>query len=403
MQIEIRPAAAAEMDQFMQVARNSYGLDLTTLKVVIQPEWTLCAFIDGKLATSYAAWPLKVYFSGAGFPAAGITWVSTHPACRRRNLLRQVIQAHFKRLYESREESIYLLHASMAAIYQRYGYAIVSSRCNYSVEPRYIRFSSGQTPSGQIREAGDNDIKLMSELYHRFASCRVGYLQRNEKLETAPGNPFSVLNVMPFVVGPFKYIYEENGKPLGYLIYSISRDMAVDPMGQRIAVHDLVWLSPDAYRAAWELLGNLDLVTRVDWNKAPPDDPLPHLLLEPRKLNQTTVDDLLGRIIDVERALTLRPYTEDGILTFEVRDEICPWNNGCWKLEASSEGSRVSRTTETAQTAMPVSTLAMLMFGQISPSRAAEMGRLEVKQPEALKTWDKVMRTAYRPTSADSF
>ncbi|GAH99538.1 unnamed protein product, partial [marine sediment metagenome] len=31
---------------------------------------------------------------------------------------------------------------------------------------------------------------------------------------------------------------------------------------------------------------------------------------------------------DVERALTLRRYPVAGTLTFEVLDELCPWNRG---------------------------------------------------------------------------
>ena len=52
---------------------------------------------------------------------------------------------------------------------------------------------------------------------------------------------------------------------------------------------------------------------------------------------------------------------------------------------------------------MPVSTLAMLMFGQVSASEAARMARLGVGDDNALPLWDKVMRTRYRPACADDF
>jgi len=47
--------------------------------------------------------------------------------------------------------------------------------------------------------------------------------------------------------------------------------------------------------------------------------------------------------------------------------------------------------------------MAMLMFGQISTTEAARMGRLDVIKPEALPFWDKVMRTKYRPTCVTHF
>jgi predicted acetyltransferase len=126
-------------------------------------------------------------------------------------------------------------------------------------------------------------------------------------------------------------------------------------------------------------------------------------LLEPRKLNITSSDGFMARIVDVERALLLRPYAGEGTLIFEVIDDLCPWNRGKWKLAASRAESSISRTGEGAQMVMPVSTLAMLMFGQISPSLAASMGRLDVNDAKALPLWNNVMETPCRPFCADFF
>jgi predicted acetyltransferase len=404
MEPEIRPARADEMESFGHVVRTGFGMQ-ADFKLDLDPAWTLCAFAEGKLATAYAAWPLTMYFSGASLPVAGITMVGTFPAYRRKNFLRKVTETHFRRLHEQGEQSITALHASMAAIYQRYGYAVVSTRNMYSIEPRYLRFSSQSPVSGGFYEAGDQDIKLMADLYQRFASKRVGYLRRGEDMQTARGSPFNVLLSMPPALPPIKLIYQEKGEPLGYVIYSSIRDTVPGSpmMGQRIAIHDLVWLSASAYQAAWDLMADMDLANRIDWSKAPLDDPLPHLLLEPRKLNLTSSDDLLARIIDVERALPQRPYNGEGALTFEIVDDLCAWNRGKWRLEVSASGNEIRRTEEGPQLVMPVSTLAMLMFGQISASLAARMGRLEVNDSQALSLWDNIMRTAYRPVCADNF
>ena len=74
----VRPVKASEMEDFSVVARLGFGMP-AEFKVNLDPEWTMCAFIDGQLATSYAAWPLEMYFEGATIPVGGITWVSTHP------------------------------------------------------------------------------------------------------------------------------------------------------------------------------------------------------------------------------------------------------------------------------------------------------------------------------------
>ncbi len=141
MEPEVRPARPSEMEEFMAVARLGFGFP-SDFKVSLDAEWTMCAFIDGHLATSYAAWPLEMYLGGRTIPVAGITWVSTHPVFRQRNCLRKVTAAHFRRLYEFKGPAVTALQASMAAIYQRYGYGVVSTRYTYSVEPQDIRFST---------------------------------------------------------------------------------------------------------------------------------------------------------------------------------------------------------------------------------------------------------------------
>lgn len=132
MNPEIRSARDDEMDEFMRVVRLTYALP-PSVEVRIRSEWTMCAFEGNNLATTYAAWPLKMQFSGKSIPIAGITWVGTHPVFRRRGYLRKVVEHHLKSLYEKGEHSITALFASMASIYQRYGYGVVSTHNSYSV------------------------------------------------------------------------------------------------------------------------------------------------------------------------------------------------------------------------------------------------------------------------------
>jgi predicted acetyltransferase len=401
MELEIRSIQPSEAEEFNVVARLGFGLP-PDFKVKLDPDWTLCAFVDGRLATTYAAWPLEMYFSGAIIPVGGITWVSTHPLYRRHNCLRQVTETHFKRLHETGGPAIIALQASLAAIYQRYGYAVVSTKNSYSIEPQYLRWVSTQSSDGQLREASEADIDSMVAIYNRFAEPRVGFLKRGPQMQNAPGN-FSVLMVMPPAL-PVKIIYRESGQDLGYAIYSSLRDTSGgNPLGQRIVISDIAYLSPAAYHAIWSYFSHMDIINRIDWGKAPQDDPLPHLLQEPRKLNLTAADGLLGRLVDVERALPQRPYSDPGLLTFDVIDELCPWNQGSWSMEVSPAGNEIKHYTGKTQLTLPVSTLAMLFFGQINATQAAAMGRLEVNQLDKLALWDKIWRTAYRPACADVF
>jgi predicted acetyltransferase len=399
MVLEIRPAKEGEMEQFIHVASTSLVMKPTSF-VAMRPEFTLCAFEDGKLATSYGAWPLTMRFNGGGVPVAAVTSVGTLPIYRRRGYLRQITGNHFNLLHEQGERAIAILLASQAAIYQRYGYGIVSTQRNYNIDPRFLKFSLPHPIKGTFREASDDDFPVLVDLYRRFRAERTGYLHRGREMWQA-----GVLAPPPAETQLNKVIYQEAGEPLGDVIYTVQPQPETVPGPvQRLSIRDLIWLTPSAYRAIWNLFANMDLVSNVVWGRAPDDDPLPHLLLEPRMLNMRSSDGLLGRIVDVEQALAQRCYDEGGVLTFEIAgDDLCPWNNGRWKLEASTDKSYVNRTGEEPQLVMPISTLALLLFGQISATEAARMARLDVGSEGSLSLWDRVMRTKYRPAYADMF
>jgi predicted acetyltransferase len=412
--LEIRPARLEEMGEFARIASTSLALDAASFATLL-PDWTLCAFEDGRLATTYGAWPLTMRFNGRGVSIAGITCVSTNPVYRRRGYLRRIMEIDFARLEAAKLQPLAVLYASQAAIYQRFGYGIVSTHYRYRVEPRYLQFARREEAPGSLREASKEDeFGLLVDLYRRFREQRTGYVHRGRPMweqnalgKPPPGHVKTVL------------VYEEDGEPQGYVIYTTGLGRFDGPgPGQVLSISDLVWLTPAAYRSFWERFARFDLVHDVVWNSAPQDDPLPHLLLEPRMLHATAHDGLLARIIDVAGALTARPYPEETLLRFELVDEMAPWNGGRWQIETGEESEVTSLTragspgksvrgartfTSAPDLTLDVNTLAMLVFGQISASEAASMGRVDVHDAKALSRWDNALRTKHRPFCADQF
>jgi predicted acetyltransferase len=91
-------------------------------------------------------------------------------------------------------------------------------------------------------------------------------------------------------------------------------------------------------------------------------------------------------------------------LTFELKDELCLWNAGRWRLETSPSGAHLAAATAAApELTIPVDTLAKLAFGYLPASQAARMGRLDVHDAAVLPTWDRALRTEYEPFCYDHF
>ncbi len=394
---EIRPATPDEMPRLAQVVSLSLAMPAQQF-AALRPEWTLCAFEDDQLATAYAAWPFTMRMNGAAMKVAGVTTVSTHPTFRRRGNLRAIMETDFRRRHEQ-GEPLAALYASLAAIYQRYGYAIVTTHHSYTVEPRCLQFSRPAEISGQLRESSPAELPTLIDVYRRFREQRTAYLHRGAAMwqvsalgPPAEGETLSVV------------LYEEHGAPQGYVVYVTGQGPADgNRPSQRLHVRDLCWLNPAAYRACWEHLGRFDLVREIAWPNVPADDPLPHLLLEPRMLHAGSRDGILARIIDLDRAFAGRGYQHAGRLTFAATDAICPWNEGTWTLETDGTETQVNRGGVSPAFTAPIDTLSMLLFGQLSASEAWRMGRLECSDAAGLADADRLLSTTYRPFCADHF
>ena len=74
---------------------------------------------------------------------------------------------------------------------------------------------------------------------------------------------------------------------------------------------------------------------------------------------------------------------------FEVRDAVCPWNEGRWKLEDGG----ASRTEESAELALDVDALNSAYLGAVSFAELRDAGRVEelaegaVRRADALFGW----------------
>ena len=393
--VEVRPATPDEMPEFARIASRELAMPPEGI-AALDPRTTLCAFEDGRLATTYGWWPLQVRFNGPAVAVPGVTCVSTHPAARMKGYLRAVVERHFDHLHESGAASMTLLHPAWTAIYQRYGYATVTDRTTYRFDPRDVQFTHPLPTPGRVREVDlAEEFGLLVDVYRRYREDRTGLIHRGRAMWDA-----GQLQV-PTGLRQTVIAYEEAGEPLGYVVYVHGpkpSGVIVSGGGQMLRVMDFVALTPAAHQALWRVIGGYANVSEVEWGNAPPDDPLPLMLVEPRRLNLSRRDGIMARLVTVADALPLRGYTEAASLRFAVVDPVCPWNEGRWLLETSPEGARVtSAAGATPDITLPVDTLARLAFGYTPASVAAQAGLLDVHDASALPRWDAALRTKHPP------
>ncbi|HUP87357.1 MAG TPA: GNAT family N-acetyltransferase [Acidimicrobiales bacterium] len=389
----LRPITTDELPALQTITSYAFGGFDGGPAPWINPDWTMCAFVDGRLATTFGAWPFRVRLNGRSVAMAGITMVATLPEYRRRGLLRQVM---IKALAEQRDrgQAIAILWASMGAIYQRYGFGLASSTVSYDIDPRRIQFADGGPAAGTVRLHSREEARpIFEEVFKEFSRPRNLVIQRAGAMwdirQAGDRKEFGVYR-------------DVSGAPRGFVAFDTGTDPERSP-NQTITINDWAAMDADAYRGLWEFFGAHDLVGWVRWTRVPEDDPAPFLFLEPRELHRRTADGIWMRVTDVVEALPQRPYGDADALTIAVRDDVCPWNDGTYVLETTGEESTCRRIDATPDLTMPASSLAVLLSGHRSASMLARAGRVEAGDARALARADRLFATHHAPWCNDDF
>lgn len=127
---------------------------------------------------------------------------------------------------------------------------------------------------------------------------------------------------------------------------------------------ELVCESEQAYADLYRFLLDIDLAAEISFFTAA-DDPILHMVDDPRKVGRDLGDALWLRIVDVGRALPLRHYSSDVDSVVEVEDSFCPWNSGRWRLTVKNGEAVVARTEDPADVSLDVAALGSAFLGGV--------------------------------------
>jgi predicted acetyltransferase len=186
----------------------------------------------------------------------------------------------------------------------------------------------------------------------------------------------------------FFFAFHETGKDVdGVAVYTIKHNWSGVPKNE-VELYALDALNSSAYAQMWRFVLDLDLVSKLTAWSRPADEPLLHLLREPRRLNMRLKDGMWVRLLDIPRALTARRYPHDGRIVFDVRDAFCPWNEGRYALAAGAEGATCDQTDDEADLLLTTNELGAVYLGGSTFSQLHRAGRVSEERAGAIGTAD---------------
>jgi len=344
------------------------------------------AFDGDEVAGGAGVFPFELSVPGGSLPCAGVTVVGVYPTHRRRGALRAMMDAQLRDVRE-RGEPIAALWASEETIYGRFGYGLASWVGELTVPREWNAFAEPFERRGRVRFIEREEAaSLLPPLWEGLRAQRPGMFARSEAWWT-----LRVLRVPDEEKANPKRIVmlELDGRVQGYAIYKSEMNFANGVADSTLRVTEAIATTPEATAELWRFLLDVDWQAKVHATLVPPDHPLFLLLATPRRVQYRMGDGLWVRLVDVGAALSGRAYTGDVSVVFDVRDAVCPWNEGRWRV--SGEGA--SRVDADADLALDVSALGSAYLGAVSFDQLRAGLRLEeltqgaVERADALFAW----------------
>jgi predicted acetyltransferase len=352
---------------------------------------------DEELPVGTAAdFPFRLTIPGGELAAGGVTWVAVLPSHRRRGILTQLMRRELQDLHE-RGEPLAVLWASEAAIYGRFGYGMAAP--HFDMDADSSRFALRDDPGlqGKVRMlALEDSLDPCMRVYERLRREIPGFIGRTEVW----WQEFRLADPEHWRRGASpKYVavVDVDGEPAAYAIYRIKSEWSDGFPKGVVRVVEALATTAVAERELWRFLFGIDLTVRVE-SRLDPGSRLPLMVLDARSLHSHLQDGLWLRLVDVEAALGARSYEGDDEVVLEVRDELCPWNAGRWRV-----GRTVARSDGDADLELDVADLASAYLGAFSFTRLADAERVRELKDGALARADALFRTERPPYCPEDF
>jgi predicted acetyltransferase len=402
MPIEYRRAADEdELDVALRTVEAAFGSEpdeaaFERARKTMPPDRALVALDGARVVGVAASWPYTLTIPGGELGCGGVTWVGVLPTHRRRGVASGLMRSQIEDLHE-RGEPLAALWASESLIYGRFGYGMSAPVYEMDALKARFAFRDDPGPVGSMRLIGrDEAAELFPPVYERVRAIRTGMTSRSsvwwyeQRLYVGPG---------PSGTGPrFFAVLEIDGVVEGYAIYRLRSEWDGGiPNGSVLAIEAL-GTSRAATREVWRFLFGIDLTERVVANTL---DPAAGLFLgveDPRRLRLKLGDGLWLRLIDVDAALRARLWGSGGSVVVEVRDALCPWNAGRYRI-----GEEAGRTDAEPELVLDTRDLASAFLGGMDVHALAAAGRIEERATGSVARAADLLRTTSPPFCPEVF
>lgn len=388
IETQLRPFTADEFEAAIACLSEGFGEDITEIegdRMVFEPERTLGLWDGDRVVATSGIYSREMTIPGAVVPFAAVTLVSVAGTHRRQGVLTAMMRRQLREVHEAGVEPIAGLYASEGSIYGRFGYGLASYQGRMKGETHQMRLRSEvDTGGGRVHPVEEKDFRSAAiPLYETLRSETPGLLSRKDRwwdnMLLDPEKHRDGRTARRYLLHS-----EADGTVTGFATYRRKADWGDNGPDGTVLVIALHATHPSARAAIWQYILAMDLARHLSVPLAGRDDPLRHMLTDPRAVDMSQGDALYVRLVDVGAALSARRYPSTLDLILDVEDQFCPWNAGRWRLTSGPSYGRCVRTDGDADLALSAETLGAVYLGDTSLGTLAAAGRVKEVTPGAL-------------------
>ena len=400
MDLEIRPIRAGEFESYAAATDAAFSgvqspEELEDDRSVAELDRRFAALEDGTIVGGSSAASFRMTVPGGRtVPTSGIVHVGVLPTHRRRGVNTALMRAQLDDA-RSRGEPLAALHASEGGIYRGFGFGMATFLADLDVETSHSAFHPGLAPSGRVRLwPHEEALPRMRPVSDAATAARPGMIELDDRWFR-----WRFSDPTPDKDSPrFFAVHEtDEGEPDAYAVYRVKHHWPGEIPRNELIVREVMATTPQAAADIWRFVFDIDLVERVKATDRPADDPLLHLVVEPRHLGYSLRDGMYLRLVDVPAALEARGYAADGSVVLEVADAFCGWNEGRYELTVTGRSATCRPSEGRPDLTCTVNELGAAYLGGSTFAQLAEAGRVQELEGGALDRIDWMFRSAPAP------
>jgi predicted acetyltransferase len=377
-ELELRTAQPDDLSRLVGLITGAFLRDteddeLDVHRLVFEPDRAHVVSDGGEFVATGAVLTRDMTVPGATIPVAHVTAVAVRATHRRQGLLTRIMRTQLQAIKDGGSEPVAALWASEGAIYGRFGYGLASWQVHYDIATRETALPPATVEAGRLRQAVPRDvIDRLAKVYDDVRVIRPGMSSRDDRwwrfLTADPESWRRDTSTQRAV------LYEEGDELHGYALWRVKPDWGLTVPSGEVSVTEVVASSVDAYAALWRFLLSIDLTRSVKYNFAGLDEPLPHLLTNPKAVGTSVMPGLWIRVVDLPAALKARRYAVPIDVVLEVSDALLPDNAGRWHLIGDGATAQCERTDATPDLQLDVRQVGAVFLGGTSMLSLAEAG-----------------------------